>query len=463
MCSLNDYKCYNNGDEIFESVTNSSTDGVVCRKCRSENIDVLLIGRNGYCKNCFLIVTNHKFRATLGKHKIIRPGDTILIDHSGELNSTVLLHLIKSGMSESAHKKLIFKTAFLHIDDSAITGKTNEDRYKIAEQITNFGFDGYIVSLSQVLDKENALDVKSINCQQVNSENDRQLCGILADLPDDTSRMDFLNRLHRKLLISVARKLNCNKIFIVDSTIDIATKVLADVCLGRGTQLSTLASFCDTQCDIKILKPMRDFTQQELVYYSKCYQLDPIRPQVVDVTVHPVTSIQALAHNFAAGLESQFCGTISTIFRTAEKLSARDNEHQDLEDDCILCDARLNFVSLNNEVSAMRAIEISKLISSKYVDKRIFLNKGEENESDCMNSQLNDQESCKDNGDTCSCKGNKKEQINPEDIWSCLCYSCKLIFRNSDILHTLPAPLMFAAQQRSSLKNMREEIKDFFL
>lgn len=89
---------------------------MLCRKCKSKNADILLVGQSGYCKNCFLNVTNHKFRAALGKSKIIRHGDAILVDHSGELNSTVLLHLIKAGMSESAHKRLIFKTVVLYID-----------------------------------------------------------------------------------------------------------------------------------------------------------------------------------------------------------------------------------------------------------------------------------------------------------------------------------------------------------
>lgn len=94
----------------------SNRDTTLCRKCKCENADVLLVSQSGYCKTCFLNVTNHKFRATLGKSKIIRHGDSILVDHTGELNSTVLLHLIKAGMSKSAHKKLIFKTVILYID-----------------------------------------------------------------------------------------------------------------------------------------------------------------------------------------------------------------------------------------------------------------------------------------------------------------------------------------------------------
>lgn len=91
-------------------------DTQVCRKCRCKDVDILMNGQSGYCNICFLTVTNHKFRAALGKNKIIHRGDSILVDYSGELNSTVLLHLIKAGMSESTHKRLIFKTIVLYIE-----------------------------------------------------------------------------------------------------------------------------------------------------------------------------------------------------------------------------------------------------------------------------------------------------------------------------------------------------------
>jgi len=88
----------------------------MCRKCKCKNIDVLLIGQSGYCKACFLTTMNHKFRATLGKSKVIRHEDSVLVDYSTELNSTVLLHLLKAGMNESTRKRLMFKIAVLHID-----------------------------------------------------------------------------------------------------------------------------------------------------------------------------------------------------------------------------------------------------------------------------------------------------------------------------------------------------------
>ncbi|KYM96481.1 Cytoplasmic tRNA 2-thiolation protein 2 A [Cyphomyrmex costatus] len=434
---------------------------ILCRKCKHENANILLVGQSGYCKACFLNVTNHKFRAALGKSKIIRRGDKILINHSGELNSTVLLHLIKAGMSESAHKRLIFEIVILYVDDNM--QKTNERdmlRHKIAEETKASGFNSYAVSMSQVLNEEDTLDIKPMD-QEINYENDNRLHAILANLSDNTSRTDFLNQLRRRLLLSAARKLNCNKIFVADSAADIATKVLGDVCLGRGAQLSMQANFCDTRCvDIKILKPMRDFTQPELVYYSKYHKISPVKSTQASITA---TSIQALACNFAMELESQFSGTISTVFRTADKISPRSNVQQSIEDNCVLCDARLDFVPSGNEVTAMRAIEVSKLVSSK-CSNTISSNNEENGVSHTnylfMHSDNNG--CCNDNVD-CNCENNRKRQVTTEDIWRHLCYSCRRIFQNSDILHNLPLPLLFTVQQRTALKKMREKINDFLL
>ncbi|XP_050464312.1 cytoplasmic tRNA 2-thiolation protein 2-A [Cataglyphis hispanica] len=456
MCSLNDCIYDSNNEEINENAKDLLMNTTLCRKCRRENSDVLLIGQSGYCKTCFLIITNHKFRATLGKSKIIRHGDSILVDHLGDLNSTVLLHLIKSGMSESVHKKLIFKTIVLYIDDGATMGRTIDERkilqYKIAKEIEDSGFNGYVISLNQVLSKEDTLEVKPIDYQEVYYEHKDHLRTILNNLPDNTSRIDLLHQLRRRLLVSTARTLGCNKVFVTDSAIDIATKVLGDICLGRGAQLSMLANFCDARCDIKILKPLRNFTQQELVYYSQHYEIKSIKLKESNVTA---TSIQALARNFTTGLESQFSGTVSTIFRTAEKISPRINAQQNIEDSCVLCDARLDTTS-SDQISAVRAIEISKLVSSN-IDTRTSSNKEKEESNDtilCL-----DKINCNDNNE-CNCK---KRKITAEDVWRYLCYSCRLIFRNSDILNTLPMPLLSAVQQRLALKSMREEINDFLL
>lgn len=318
----------------------------------------------------------------------------------------------------------------------------------IADQIKDWGLNCYIVSLSQALSEQNTLYIRPIDCPWMNDDCDKQLCEILTNLPDNTSRIDLLKQLRQKLLISVAQKLNCNKIFVADSTADIAANVLGDLCLGRGTQLSTLAAFCDhsQSDDIKILKPIRDFTQQELAYYSECYELHLVKLKITDPTA---TSIQALVHNFTSGLELQFSGTVSTIFHTAEKLNVKSNmDNKDIEDNCVLCDAKLDVESSCNRLSAMRAIKISKLLSSNHDNTEIFNGREETDESNwCIDVLLNDKECGSDNSNKHDGESNKG-QLTPKDIWKSLCYSCKLIFQDADILCTLPASLLSVIQER---------------
>jgi len=290
-------------------------------------------------------------------------------------------------------------------------------------------------------------------------------------LSDNTSKIDLLDKLRQKLLITVARRLNCNIIFQANSVMDTAIKVLGDICLGRSTQLSTLTNFCDAQCgDIKILKPMKDFTQQELLYYSECYNIDSIKSKESNAS-SSMKSIQSLTHDFIIRLESQFPGTVSAISRIAEKLSIKGNEEQNVGNDCILCDAKLDFISHNNEISAMRAIEVSRLISSEYVvTKNLSSNKTKKEttridknkESICKNLLLDNEKCCNDNVN-CIKNNGKSKQESSEDIQKYLCYSCKLIFRNLNIRNIFPKSLLLIIEQKLALKKMRKEINDFLL
>ena len=90
-----------------------------------------------YCDNCFLVSATHKFRATLGKSKVVRPTDKILVAHSGSAGSMALLHLIRAGMHESVHKRLVFETKVMYIDGKIKCKQFNEN-IKIGNAKWNF-------------------------------------------------------------------------------------------------------------------------------------------------------------------------------------------------------------------------------------------------------------------------------------------------------------------------------------
>lgn len=93
---------------------------MICRKCNSPG--TLIIRKEYcYCVDCFNININHKFRACIGKNKIISANDKILICLSGDSNSTVLLDLIHTSISLNNHKKLRILPNFLHVVGKFLT------------------------------------------------------------------------------------------------------------------------------------------------------------------------------------------------------------------------------------------------------------------------------------------------------------------------------------------------------
>ncbi|KOB64059.1 Cytoplasmic tRNA 2-thiolation protein 2 [Operophtera brumata] len=85
-----------------------------CNKCNSAS-SIILRKKDHYCNDCFLICTNHKFRACIGKNKIMSKNDKVLISASGGPGSTALLDLVHYGLSLDIHKKLRIVPFVLHI------------------------------------------------------------------------------------------------------------------------------------------------------------------------------------------------------------------------------------------------------------------------------------------------------------------------------------------------------------
>lgn len=77
---------------------------------------VVLRGKDAYCKNCFLIGTIHKFKASLGKYRLIQTNDRVLVWYKVGHPSTSLLHFLRSGLDLMAHKRLRFQPLILFID-----------------------------------------------------------------------------------------------------------------------------------------------------------------------------------------------------------------------------------------------------------------------------------------------------------------------------------------------------------
>lgn len=288
------------------------------------------------------------------------------------------------------------------------------------------------------------------------------------NLTSETSKEDLLKKLKFKVIVHAAKSLGCNKIFFADDSTSLSICILTNVSLGRGAQLSLDVGFINNLYgdDLIIMRPLKDFTRDEVNYYLHMHNLKAINSKKLTTNTESFSSIRKLTEHFLTDLDSQFNGTMSTIFRVSEKVSAVAACSVDQNEHCILCDAPLDTSNLGDITSAIKATAFSKLMSSGQT--KISGENGINNCSDNSSENLiepsrsntdNSCGNCAENG----CINNKLNTLSSKDISLCLCYGCRLIFNDSRNHELLPKFLMNNAKEQLCLKSMRNEITNFLL
>lgn len=482
MCTLDASECdsFETEETEYTEETNESTadttgsgDGakLFCKKCGHGEARVYLrsTGGHGYCKTCFLAITTHKFRATLGKSKLMRPNDSILIAYSGKANSTVLLHLVASASSTIAttarplSNGLGSRCKVLYVDDGVVKGLAPEERERVrnalAEQAKSLPFATYVAGLSRRASLVTWQEIGSGNAWQASESEiaeDVALAKTFDNLKNDTARDESLKQLRRNALVAVARKLKCNQIFTADTSIDLAIKVLGDTSTGRGSHIPFNVALSDTRhADVTLVRPLKDFTGDDVLGYLHCCELRPIFPSS-SYSSFPA-SIRNVATSFVRKLDSEFYGTVSAIYRTSEKLARKTNSKQ--RDDanvgtsrehicCIVCELTLDSCyPEKGEVSAVEAKLFSDWIST--------IGNGS---LDSTIDWLNAPEQCSNDSDSASLSSRSI-------LRKYLCYSCKLILLDSTKPHEILSNFLLHQnlQKQSSLASLRNRIVDFLL
>lgn len=87
-----------------------------CVKCKLETPIVVLHNKYPYCKECFLQNTVHKFKAVLGKNRVVHPNENVLIYHKLGHATTALLHMLRSGLNLDTPKRIKFNPIVICIE-----------------------------------------------------------------------------------------------------------------------------------------------------------------------------------------------------------------------------------------------------------------------------------------------------------------------------------------------------------
>ncbi|XP_034538290.1 cytoplasmic tRNA 2-thiolation protein 2 [Notolabrus celidotus] len=481
-----------------------------CVKCKEATAAVVIRAGHSYCRGCFKEYFIHKFRAMLGKNRIIFPAEKVLLAVSGGPSSCSMLSLVQEGLSQSAHKKLRFLPGIVYIDEGGATGQSAEERQRtVAELQAVFkatGLPFHIVPLEQVLDLPGSVlltgpaasdqpagaykaavdqfiqsdssicltqteqeETSPPDVQESHTQLLQQLIGSVKTL---TAKEDLLHTLRQHLLVHTARAEGYSKLMLGDSCTRLAVKLLTSVSLGRGAQLAQDTGFSDSRYgDITLVRPMRDYSSKDIAYYNHLFHVPSVFIPSLGTKTADKASIQRLTEGFITRLQADFPHTVSAIYRTSEKLqtACKSSSTAEHSDRCLFCMCALD--TTVEDASAFNMTLISEQLSQLKVSGNNIAEPSTQNSPAEPESNAPPGQCCSSGGGGEDCGRaaggggccSSAQLTEPPNLRSLLCYSCQLIIKDMSSVDHLPLYILSEAQRRKRRSQMREEISEFLL
>jgi len=444
----------------------------ICKKCKENPPSVNLRGNDTYCKNCFLTSVHHKFRSTLGKNKAMRPGDLVCVSYSGGTASTSLVHLLKTGI-ESDQKKLLFKPSVLHVDEGAVFNLDPDQRLNNIREKLNYIADfEFKVYVSLLEDPTRVVEFIADGDFDIPIQGDlvTELYDSIQNIKEASAKQEFLANLRRQAIVQGAQKMGCEKVFTAENATKISIDLLSGVSLGKGGNLAQETGFRDHRNEnMMVLRPLRDVPGKELALYAQFHRLKMFTDKTLGTGENSLFSIQKLTEEFLIGLQNDFPGTLSTVFRTSDKLQMQE-EKDDLPR-CIICAGGIDTCA--EQHNALQATQWSTIVSGKgkaldnggltsgnleAVDiSRLKLD--DKSSSSCNPGDEQSTECCGQGDGSCS----SKKPLTKSDILSLVCYSCMRTVSSFKDAKKIPLNLQQQVQKSRNRNAMKNEIQDFLL
>lgn len=380
--------CSNNEDDtatMIRAVVEPLNFQETCRKCNESKVAVKLKFKEAQCEKCFLAYVRHKFRASLGSTKIVGRGSTILIVYDGRPKSSVLLDMLRFAFFQDTYKKLHFEPHVLYIDDSAVFNLTDEQRcdrlQRVKILLEQFGFKAYGTSITDNTNRLQTFD--DYTKQEISSDEITEFKTKLHSIGSHTSADDYIGNIRTNIIRNVASKLNANFAFTSEIESDLAKIFLTNITLGRGGSVCQDITFCDTRGAVPIIRPIRNLDVAEVDHYIRFNNIECLDENAVDIDGLFEKSLQNVTKSFIDELQSNYPSTISTIFRTGDKISGNLVDicgETGVDGKCTFCESGIG----TEKSETIQALEYSRFVSENTCDARLnFVSDDNGNKSKC--------------------------------------------------------------------------------
>nr|XP_054496462.1 cytoplasmic tRNA 2-thiolation protein 2 isoform X1 [Agelaius phoeniceus] len=359
-----------------------------CMKCGQSTAALVIRVGDPFCRGCFREYFVHKFRAMLGKNRVIFPGEKVLLAVSGGPASSAMVRQVQEGLSREAAKRLRFIPGLVYVEEGAVRRQSPEQRQQTLAQMETLlqatGFPYHLIHLEEALELppsilqpgperastsspsgpsyKEAVD-SFIQQQRQDGDSGTSLpghstpdtpAGATPCLPDAaqtqellrsfeaaataTAREELLEMLRTHLIVQTARDKGYAKVMMGESLTRVAIKLLTNLSLGRGAYLAVDTGFTDQRHgDVMVVRPMRDYTAKEIAFYNRFFSVPTVTVPPLFTKRREKLSIHQLVERFLLGLQEEFPSTISTVYRTGEKLSPEPAKASSESQRCLLC------------------------------------------------------------------------------------------------------------------------------
>ncbi|KAM9192090.1 cytoplasmic tRNA 2-thiolation protein 2 isoform 2-T2 [Dugong dugon] len=490
-----------------------------CVKCKKGAPVLVIRAGDAFCRDCFKAYYVHKFRAVLGKNRLIFPGEKgdfspqVLLAWSGGPSSSSMLWQVLEGLSRESAKQLRFVPGVVYVDEGAACGWNPEDRAETLAEVQSIlhstGLPWHGVALEEVFglpqsvlrhfSQEPALGdgaykeaVDSFIQQQqgLGTEGNRDspslspgveqlswasphnpqsparphtaakteaLSRLFNSVRTLTAKEELLQTLRTHLILHVARTHGYSKVMTGDSCTRLAIKLLTNLALGRGAFLAWDTGFADERHgDVVVVRPMREHMLKEVAFYNHLFAIPTVLTPAIDTKAPEKASIHRLMEAFVLQLQAQFPSTVSTVYRTSEKLVKTPRAGQAASPSCPCCLLCLCMLDVDSADSAT-AFGAQSTTALSLRQAPALQAQAKEPTVPCCSPGL-----CEDQG---CCRGARPSER--EDLQACvieqLCYSCRVNMKDLPSLDPLPPYILTEAQLRSHRAQAMQEIQEFLI
>lgn len=333
--------------DVVERIPNNDQDVIqsqACRKCQNPSF-IILDKVHAECKTCFLESCNKKIRSTIGKSKLLKNNDAILVAYSGGASSSVLLDLLKCSIEYEGRREQKFRPSIIHVETFvaqigtdekeqvfqpeqqrlANTDKLLDSLYKAYPLWTIYWTTLEMSSLTKPLYKvyqpKSDIGTDLFDDSQAINQFYEELEG-----RDMTERQKFIEKSVIKLIDHVAEREQFPFVFTGSCVTQLANDLLVDVILGQGASIHSSVDFCDRSGNVPLVRPIKDFTKKEIAFYLRARNLDyHVQTNFASLKGHKF-NIQKLTESFLSKLSIDYPSTYSTLIKTGTKLQDESNK-----------------------------------------------------------------------------------------------------------------------------------------